>query len=48
MDVDPDKEESFNEVYDTEHTPYLLDVLQYSHLSDSTRAGSRARISGHG
>ena len=26
MDVDPDKEELFNEVYDTEHTPYLLDV----------------------
>ena len=26
MDVDPDKEDLFNEVYDTEHTPYLLDV----------------------
>ena len=26
MDVAPDKEDLFNEVYDTEHTPYLLDV----------------------
>ena len=26
MDVDPDKEDLFNEVYDTEHVPYLLDV----------------------
>ena len=26
MDVDPEKEDLFNEVYDTEHTPYLLDV----------------------
>ena len=26
MDVDPDREDLFNEVYDDEHTPYLLDV----------------------
>ena len=26
MDVDADKEELFNEVYDTEHIPYILDV----------------------
>lgn len=26
MDVDPDYEELFNEVYDTEHIPYLLEV----------------------
>ena len=26
MDVDPDKEELFNEVYDTEHVPNLLTV----------------------
>jgi hypothetical protein len=26
MDVDPDKEAIFNEVYDTEHIPYLLGV----------------------
>lgn len=26
MDVDPDKEALFNEVYDTEHVPYLLEV----------------------
>ena len=26
MDVEPDKEELFNEVYDTEHIPYLSDV----------------------
>jgi len=26
MDVDPDKEALFNEVYDTEHVPYLLKV----------------------
>ena len=26
MDVDPDKESIFNEVYDTEHIPFLLAV----------------------
>jgi len=26
MDVEADKEDLFNEVYDTEHVPYLLDV----------------------
>jgi hypothetical protein len=26
MDVDPDKEALFNEVYDTEHVPSLLQV----------------------
>ena len=26
MDVDPDKEDLFNEVYDTEHVPSLLEV----------------------
>ena len=26
MDVDPDKEDLFNEVYDTEHIPDLLKV----------------------
>jgi hypothetical protein len=26
MDVAPDKEQLFNEVYDTEHVPYLLEV----------------------
>ena len=26
MDVDPGKEDLFNEVYDTEHVPFLLDV----------------------
>ena len=26
MDVDPEKEDLFNEVYDTEHVPCLLDV----------------------
>ena len=26
MDVDPDKEALFNEVYDTEHVPYLRKV----------------------
>jgi hypothetical protein len=26
MDVDPDKEELFNEVYDTEHVPSLMKV----------------------
>ena len=25
MDVNPEKEDLFNEVYDTEHVPYLLD-----------------------
>jgi hypothetical protein len=26
MDVEPDKEDLFNEVYDAEHVPYLLQV----------------------
>ena len=26
MDVEPDKEDLFNEVYDTEHVPYLVSV----------------------
>ncbi len=26
MDIDPDKEALFNEVYDTEHIPLILDV----------------------
>ena len=26
MDVDPDHEDLFNEVYDTEHIPFLLEV----------------------
>ncbi len=26
MDVEPEKEALFNEVYDTEHVPYLLEV----------------------
>ena len=26
MDVEPDHEDLFNEVYDTEHIPYLLEV----------------------
>ena len=26
MDVDPDKEALFNEVYDTEHVPWILEV----------------------
>ena len=26
MDVTPEKEDLFNEVYDTEHVPYLLEV----------------------
>jgi len=28
MDVDPDKEDLFNEVYDTEHVPNLLTVAK--------------------
>ena len=27
MDVNPEKEDLFNEVYDTEHVPYLLECL---------------------
>ena len=26
MDIDPDKEDLFNEIYDTEHVPYFLTV----------------------
>ena len=26
MDVDPDRDAIFNEVYDQEHVPYLLEV----------------------
>ena len=33
MDVDKDKEELFNEVYDTEHVPYLSSVPGVRHVS---------------
>jgi hypothetical protein len=36
MDVDPDYEDLFNEVYDTEHVPYLLKV-------DGVHAVTRAK-----
>ena len=36
MDVDPDKESLFNEVYDTEHVPYLQEVPGVLSVTRST------------
>lgn len=37
MDVEPDKEDLFNEVYDTEHVPYISEVPGVGAISRSTR-----------
>ena len=55
MDVDPDKEALFNEVYDTEHVPNLLKVpgvLSVTRMKTEPAAlmlgGERRPVSGEG
>ena len=36
MDVDPDKDAIFNEVYDQEHVPYLLEVPRVLSVTRAT------------
>ena len=46
MDVDPDKESLFNEVYDTEHVPELLKVPGVLAVSRNTLAPLKMSIGG--
>jgi len=46
MDVDPAKEALFNEVYDTEHVPYLADVPGVLSVVRSTRKPLRMMLGG--
>jgi hypothetical protein len=46
MDVDPDKEALFNEVYDTEHVPELLSVTGVFAVSRSKKGSARLAIGG--
>ena len=46
MDVDPDKEALFNEVYDTEHIPELLKVPGVLAVYRSTLAALKMSIGG--
>ena len=46
MDVDPDKEALFNEVYDTEHVPNLMKVPGVLAVTRSTLAPLRMSIGG--
>lgn len=46
MDVDPDKEALFNEVYDTEHVPELLKVPGVLAVHRCTQAPLRMSIGG--
>jgi len=46
MDVDPDKEALFNEVYDTEHVPELLKVCGVLAVTRTTLAPLKMSIGG--
>ncbi len=46
MDVEPDKEALFNEVYDTEHVPALLKVPGVTSVTRLTAAPLTLRIGG--
>ena len=46
MDVDPDKEELFNEVYDTEHVPLLLQVPGVRAVTRATAEPLQVAIGG--
>ena len=46
MDIDPDKEALFNEVYDTEHVPLLMKVPGVLSVMRSTREPLRLAIAG--
>lgn len=46
MDVAPDKEDLFNEVYDTEHVPYISEVPGVLSVTRSTRERLVMRLGG--
>ncbi len=46
MDVAPEKEALFNEVYDTEHVPYLSEVPGVLSVSRLTREPTRLMLGG--
>ena len=46
MDVSPEKEDLFNEIYDTEHIPYLSEVPGDVAISSYTHAPVNIRIGG--
>ena len=46
MDVDTDKEDLFNEVYDNEHIPYILDVPGVRSARRYTAQGFEVQIGG--
>ena len=46
MDVDPDKEDLFNEVYDSEHVPYLTAVPGVLGATRSVRRPLRMMLAG--
>jgi hypothetical protein len=46
MDVDPEKEDLFNEIYDSEHIPNLLDVGGVISVSRSKRVPTNLTIGG--
>jgi hypothetical protein len=46
MDVDPAKEDLFNEVYDTEHVPYLLKVPGVLSVTRTTVAPLKLLLGG--
>ena len=46
MDVEPDKEALFNEVYDAEHVPFLLEVPGVRRVTRARSAPLRVSIGG--
>ena len=46
MDIDPEKEDLFNEIYDSEHIPNLLDVDGVISVSRSKRVPANLTIGG--
>ena len=46
MDVDPEKEELFNEIYDSEHVPHLLEVDGVISVSRSKKVPANLIIGG--
>jgi hypothetical protein len=46
MDVEPEKKDLFNDVYDNEHVPYLLEVPGVNAVTRLTREPVRLAIAG--
>ena len=46
MDVSPEKEDLFNEVYDTEHVPYLSEVPGVVSISRLTKEPTKISLGG--